>query len=66
LFGDVQSLRDGRYPQAPDLHKRWVNLGRLCIFLDPGHWSVEQVNTLVTFQLVKVVLQFGVCDLYPL
>ena len=22
LFGDVQSLRDGRYPQAPDLHKR--------------------------------------------
>lgn len=24
LFGDVQSLRDGRYPQAPELHKRWV------------------------------------------
>jgi hypothetical protein len=24
LFGDVQSLRDGRYPQASDLHKRWV------------------------------------------
>lgn len=23
LFGDVQSLRDGRYPQAPDLYKRW-------------------------------------------
>lgn len=22
LFGDVQSLRDGRYPQASDLHKR--------------------------------------------
>jgi hypothetical protein len=26
LFGDVQSLRDGRYPQASDLHKQWVNL----------------------------------------
>jgi len=26
LFTDVQSLRDGRYPQASDLHKRWVNL----------------------------------------
>ncbi|XP_021923220.1 dystonin isoform X2 [Zootermopsis nevadensis] len=36
LFGDVQSLRDGRYPQAPDLHKRvqklhqrWVALRSL-------------------------------------
>ncbi|PNF19344.1 hypothetical protein B7P43_G06717, partial [Cryptotermes secundus] len=36
LFGDVQSLRDGRYPQAPELHKRvqklhqrWVALRSL-------------------------------------
>ncbi|XP_071449100.1 microtubule-actin cross-linking factor 1, isoforms 1/2/3/4/5 isoform X30 [Hetaerina americana] len=36
LFNDVQSLLDGRYPQAPELHKRvtklhqrWVNLRSL-------------------------------------
>ncbi|XP_034249434.1 dystonin isoform X11 [Thrips palmi] len=36
LFGDVQTLRDGRYPQAPELlkrvqklHQRWVELRSL-------------------------------------
>lgn len=26
LFSDVESLRDGRYPQASDLHKRYWNV----------------------------------------
>lgn len=25
MFTDVTTLREGRYPQASDLHKRWVN-----------------------------------------
>jgi hypothetical protein len=68
LFGDVQSLRDGRYPQAPDLHKRLANLGRLHI---PWSWPLEHGTSedTVVFQLIKAVSQFGVCDhhlLYPL
>lgn len=26
MFSDVTTLREGRYPQAGDLHKRWVQL----------------------------------------
>lgn len=32
LFGDVKSLREGHYPQASDLHKRWVNFDTWTVY----------------------------------